>query len=125
MNATVLVVDDSSFARRSVRAILEELGHTVEEAADGAQALERYYLNRHQLVVLDMVMTGMYGTEVLTKLRAINPDVPVIVVTADIQTSTIDEVRAAGASAFINKPINRQKLAEVSEIVLKGGTTWS
>jgi CheY-like chemotaxis protein len=87
--------------------------------------LERYYLNRHQLVVLDMVMTGMYGTEVLTKLRAINPDVPVIVVTADIQTSTIDEVRAAGASAFINKPINRQKLAEVSEIVLKGGTTWS
>ena len=105
--------------------VLKELGHTVEEAVDGAQALERYFLHRHDLVVLDMVMTGMYGTEVLTKLRSINPEARVIVVTADIQQSTIDEVRTAGASGFVNKPVNRQQMADAVATVLGGGNTWN
>lgn len=125
MKAKVLVVDDSSFARRTMRSFLEEQGHTVEEAADGTQALERYQFNRHDLVILDMVMSGMYGTEVLTKLRAINPEARVIVVTADIQQSTIDEVRTAGAVAFMNKPVNRQSMAQTVTTVLSGGGTWS
>lgn len=125
MNSPILVVDDSAFARRTARSILEELGHTVEEASDGAQALERYCLTRHPLVILDMVMSGMYGTEVLRKLRAFDPEARVIVVTADIQQSTIDEVREAGAAAFINKPINRQQLAKAVEAVLNGGDTWN
>jgi two-component system, chemotaxis family, chemotaxis protein CheY len=125
MKAKVLIVDDSSLARRTLRAAIEELGHTVEEATDGAQALERYYINRHDLVVLDMVMTGMYGLEVLAKLRELNPDARVIVATADIQNSTIDQARAAGASAFLNKPINRQQLATAISTVLGGKTTWT
>ena len=59
MKAKILIVDDSSLARRTTRPVLEAMGHTVEEATDGSQALERYYLNRHDLVILDMVMTGM------------------------------------------------------------------
>jgi two-component system chemotaxis response regulator CheY len=125
MNANILVVDDSSFARRTLSGVLKELGHSVEEAADGAEALERYFLHRHDLVVLDMVMTGMYGTEVLTKLRAINPEARVIVVTADIQQATVDEVRAAGAAGFVNKPVNRQQMAEAVATILGGGNTWS
>src|ERR1700709_160351 len=113
MNAKVLIVDDSSLARRTVRPVLEEMGHSVEEASDGAQAIERYFINRHDLIILDMVMTGMYGIEVLAKMRELNPDVRVIVATADIQKSTVDQVRAAGACAFINKPINRQELTRV------------
>lgn len=125
MNEKILLVDDSSLARRLVRSILEEQGYTVEEASDGAQALERYFLQRHDLVVLDMVMTGMYGTEVLAKLRELNPDVRVIVSTADIQKSTVEMVKAAGAAAFINKPVNRQQLVQLVKTVLAGGTTWS
>jgi two-component system, chemotaxis family, chemotaxis protein CheY len=125
MSTKVLLVDDSSLARRTVRSILEELGYEVEEATDGAQALERYFLNRHDLVILDMVMTGMYGLEVLTKLRELNPEVRVIVATADIQNSTVEQARAAGASAFVNKPINRQKLPSIISTVLGGGTTWT
>jgi two-component system, chemotaxis family, chemotaxis protein CheY len=68
-NAKILIVDDSSLARRTTRHFLEGMGHTVEEASDGTQALERYYINRHDLVILDMVMTGMYGLEVLAKIR--------------------------------------------------------
>ena len=121
MNAKILVVDDSGLARRMLRQMLEELGHTVEEATDGPTALERYYINRHNLVVLDMVMNGMYGLEVLTKMRELDPNVRVIVATADIQTSTRDQVRGAGASAFVNKPVNRKELAQVVTTVLQGG----
>lgn len=125
MNAKVLIVDDSSLARRTVRLLLEELGHTVEEASDGAQALERYFINRHDLVILDMVMNGMYGLEVLAKMRELNGEVRVIVATADIQKSTQEQVRAAGAAAFVNKPINRQELTRVVTAVLAGGVGWN
>ena len=126
MNASVLVVDDSSLARRLLRQMLEEMGHTVEEATDGTSALERYFLHRHDLVLLDMVMTGMYGLDVLTKMRELNPAVRVIVTTADIQTSTREQARGAGAAAFVNKPVNRKEFTGVVEAVLNGGNVaWN
>jgi CheY-like chemotaxis protein len=72
MNARILVVDDSGFARRTLRQLLEGAGHTVEEAKDGHDALERYFLNKPDLVLLDMVMEGMNGMEVLAKLRELD-----------------------------------------------------
>ena len=125
MKANILIVDDSGLARRTVRNLLEELGHSVEEAADGAQALERYVINHHDLVILDMVMHGMYGLEVLSKFRELNPKLPVIVATADIQKSTREQVHAAGAAAMVNKPLNKEELTEVLNRVLNGGTAWN
>jgi two-component system chemotaxis response regulator CheY len=121
MKAKVLIVDDSGLARRTTRRLIEEMGHTVEEAADGAQALERYFLNRPDLVILDMVMTGMYGLEVLAKMRELNPAARVIIATADIQTSTREQARAAGAAAFINKPVSKKELTEVVGSILTNG----
>jgi two-component system chemotaxis response regulator CheY len=125
MKSKILIVDDSSLARRMTRQALEESGHTVEEATDGAQAIERYFLHRHDLVILDMVMNGMYGLEVLTKIRELNPDARVIVVTADIQQSTQEQVRAAGATAFLNKPVNRAALQELVGRILEGSFVWN
>ncbi|HEX3730199.1 MAG TPA: response regulator, partial [Opitutaceae bacterium] len=68
---------------------------------------------------------GMYGLDVLTKLRELKPDVRVIVATADIQQATRDQVRAAGAQAMLNKPINRDLLGQVLRAVLEGGNTWN
>ena len=125
MKAKILVVDDSGLARRLIRKILEELGHEVEDVTDGAQALERYVLNRHDAVILDLLMHGMYGVEVLQKLKQLNPTLPVIVVSADIQRTTRDEVKDAGAVAMVNKPVTREQLEEVLGIVLAGGTVWN
>ncbi len=125
MKAKILVVDDSGLARRLLRKILEELGHEVEDVADGAQGLERYVLNRHDAVVLDLLMHGMYGMEVLQKFKQLNPDLPVIVVTADIQRTTRDQVKDAGAVAMVNKPVTKEQLAEVLEVALRGGTVWN
>ena len=120
MNAKILVVDDSGLARRMLRQMLEELGHTVEEATDGPSALERYYINRHDLVLLDMVMNGMYGLEVLAKIRELDSNARIIVATADIQNSTREQVRGAGAAAFLTKPINRKELGQVVTSLLEG-----
>jgi two-component system chemotaxis response regulator CheY len=125
MKSNILVVDDSGLARRLTRRILEELGHETEEVSDGAQALEQYAVNHHDVIILDMVMHGMYGLEVLQKFKELNPALPVIIVTADIQRSTRDQVKAAGAAAMINKPVNKEELTEVLAIVLKGGTAWN
>ena len=125
MKTKILVVDDSGLARRLARKILEELGYEVEDVSDGAQALERYVLNRHDAVILDLLMHGMYGVEVLEKLKELNPALPVIIATADIQRTTRELVKAAGAVAMVNKPVVKEQLDEVLTIALAGGTVWN
>jgi two-component system chemotaxis response regulator CheY len=116
----LLLVDDSALARRSMRNILESGGFDVVEAEDGMLALERYFLEKPDLVMLDLVMKGMYGLEVLTKLRELDPLARVIVVSADVQESSQQMVEEAGASAFINKPVEKQRVLDVVRTVLEG-----
>jgi CheY-like chemotaxis protein len=125
MKRKILVVDDSGLARRLIRQMLEDLGHEVEEASDGAQALEQYVLHRHDLIILDMVMHGMYGMDVLSKFKELNPQLPVIVVTADIQKSTREQIQQTGGAAMVNKPVDKQQFTEVVSAVLAGGTVWN
>jgi two-component system, chemotaxis family, chemotaxis protein CheY len=110
MKHKVLLVDDSGLARRSMRAMLEPNGFEVIEAEDGMIALEKYFTEKPDVVMLDLVMKGMYGLDVLTKLREIDPAARVIVVSADVQSSSQEMVQAAGASGFINKPVDREQL---------------
>ena len=110
MTGRILVVDDSGLARRGTRRVLEGAGHSVSEAEDGMVALERYFVEKPDLVVLDLVMKGMYGLEVLAKLRELDPGARVIVLSADIQTSSRRMVDDAGAVAFLNKPVTPEDL---------------
>jgi two-component system chemotaxis response regulator CheY len=114
----LLLVDDSGLARRSLRAMLESGGFEVVEAEDGMTAIERYFLERPDVVMLDLVMKGMYGLDVLAKLRELDPAARVIVVSADVQRSSHQLVEAAGASAFISKPVERARLLDVVQSVL-------
>jgi two-component system chemotaxis response regulator CheY len=125
MKSQILIVDDSGFARRSMRQILEPAGHTVVEASNGQDALEQYFLKRPDLVLLDMVMEGMNGLDVLTKLKELDPAAKVVLATADIQSTTRVETQAAGASGFITKPFNPDNVLNVVSNVLSGGMAWS
>jgi two-component system chemotaxis response regulator CheY len=116
----LLLVDDSGLARRSMRAMLESDGYEVVEAEDGIGALERYFLEKPDLVLLDLVMKGMYGLDVLTKLRELDASACVIVVSADVQSSSQQLVEAAGASGFLNKPVSRADLLKVVHSALEG-----
>ena len=119
MKSKLLVVDDSGLARRAMRSILESDGYVVVEATDGMTALEQYFLEKPDAVMLDLVMSGMYGLEVLEKLRQLDPAARIIVVSADVQSSSQQMVAEAGASAFITKPVDRQQLLAVVQRVLE------
>jgi two-component system, chemotaxis family, chemotaxis protein CheY len=125
MMAKILVVDDSGLSRRTLRRILEQAGHEVIEATEGISALERYFLDAPDLVLLDLTMTGMYGMDVLNKLREMDANARVIVGSADIQSSTREMARAGGASAFINKPFASEQVTEAVRRVLQGEQGWS
>lgn len=120
MNAKVLIVDDSALTRRSLRQILEAAEYEVMEAENGLDALERYFLDKPDVVLLDLVMRGMYGLEVLQKLRELDPQARIVVVSADIQTSSQDLAGEAGATAFINKPFDRAEILSALDVALAG-----
>ncbi|HVL66217.1 MAG TPA: response regulator [Vicinamibacterales bacterium] len=126
MNATILVVDDSALARRSTRRLLEAAGYRVLEAEDGLSALERFSLERPDVVLLDLVMKGMYGLDVLSSLRQIDPAARVIVVSADVQTSSREMAREAGAAGFVTKPLDGPRVLALVEQALSGEVRpWS
>jgi two-component system, chemotaxis family, chemotaxis protein CheY len=112
----ILLVDDSGMARRGARQVLETAGYTVAEAEDGLSALERYFLDKPDLVLLDLVMKGMNGLDVLRKL---------IVVSADVQDSSRALAESGGAAGFLNKPVNAATLLGTVAQVLESGSSWS
>jgi two-component system chemotaxis response regulator CheY len=118
MKGKILIVDDSSLARRNLRQILEPEGYVVVEAEDGLVALERYFLEKPDVVLLDLVMKGMYGIEVLHKLREMDADACVLVVSADVQSSSQDLVEAAGAKGFVSKPFERDEILAALDAAL-------
>lgn len=116
----ILVVDDSGLSRRMSRRILEDAGHTVVEADDGIGALEQYVVAAPDLVLLDVTMKGMSGIEVLKKLRELNAQVRVVIVTADIQSSTRTLTKDAGARGFVVKPMTSDVLLQAVNAALQG-----
>lgn len=120
--AKILIVDDSSLSRRMMRGILQSDGHEVIEATDGMSAIERYFMEHPDLVLLDLVMIGMTGEEVLEKLRQMDETARVIIATADLQTLTRHKVEEAGAVGFINKPFIAGNVLNAVNAALQGAT---
>jgi two-component system chemotaxis response regulator CheY len=125
MTRRVLVVDDSGLARRRARGILESAGFEVIEAEDGMAALERYFVDKPDVVLLDLVMKGMYGLEVLTRLREMDPDARIIVVSADVQTSSHELVAQGGAAGFLVKPVDANEVLTLVRSMLGEESAWN
>jgi two-component system chemotaxis response regulator CheY len=125
MSAKILVIDDSGLARRNLRRMLQSAGHAVVEAQDGMAALEMYFAEKPDVVLLDLVMSGMYGLDVLKKLRQLDPEARVVVVSADIQTPSRELARELGASAFLSKPVEESDVLAAVEALLNGERLWS
>ena len=123
MSGKILIVDDSALSRRTLRRILETAGYEVVEADDGMAALEMYFLEKPGLVLLDLVMKGMYGLDVLVKLREMDQEARVVVASADIQSSTRKLVDEAGALGFLTKPCVSEQVIAAGEAVLEEGAT--
>jgi DNA-binding response OmpR family regulator len=104
--ASILVVDDDSNIRASVRMCLETAGYTVHQAANGADALEQIHRESPDVVVLDLAMPVMDGMTVLAELRSPwqRSSTRVVVVTAHGSVKTAIDAMRLGASDFLEKP---------------------
>jgi two-component system chemotaxis response regulator CheY len=104
----VLVVDDSSVARRQLREAFEAAGIKVSEAAEGVEALWRAREQHFDLIITDIHMPAMDGLELIREVRKIlgYERTPVYVLTSDGSRERLAEGRAAGATAWIVKPPN-------------------
>ena len=114
MPLSILVVDDSSIARKMlIKALPPEWDVTVAQAANGIEALEIYRKGSVEVMFLDLTMPEMDGYAVLQALRAEDMNCLVIVVSADIQEQAQSRVRDMGAIAFIQKPVDAAKIERV------------
>lgn len=109
----ILIVEDFNTMRRIQRNMLHRLGYDdVDDAADGASALERLAARRYGLVISDWNMAPMTGFELLKRVRggAHNPDVPFLMVTAESGAASVEAAREAGVSDYLVKPYTQDDL---------------
>lgn len=119
----LLVVDDDPFYREIASSSLAAEGYDVTAAADGLEALETLNVQPYDLAVVDLTMPGLDGMKLIAHVRetAINRYVPIIVITGNDDTGTIQKAFATGATSFIAKPINWPLFVQHVNFVYRAG----
>lgn len=119
--AQVLVVDDDESLRRFIRQVLEREGHAVDEAENGARAIERIAQGRVDLVITDLIMPEKEGIETIMEVRQRNPEVRIIAMSGGGRLgpdSYLDTAQRLGADRSLAKPFQRHMLVNlVSEVL--------
>jgi DNA-binding NtrC family response regulator len=122
---TILLADDDVNLRRVLEFQLTEAGYKVSTAQDGAEALDVFTNNDFDCVITDLRMPKLSGLELLEKIKAINAEIPVIVITAFGEVETAVTAMKAGAFDYINKPFNRDEILLTLERALNFSETKS
>ncbi|AXN38872.1 response regulator [Peribacillus sp. NPDC060186] len=106
MSGKILIVDDQFGIRILLNEVLHKEGYDTFQAANGIQALE--VLNNHSpdLVLLDMKIPGMDGIEILKRMKVVDPDIRVIIMTAYGELDMIQEAKDLGAMTHFAKPFD-------------------
>mgnify|MGYP002682201512 FL=1 len=106
----ILVVDDEVNLCRILDAKLTKSGYQVVTVHDGLQAVEKVQERQFDLVLLDLILPKLDGLEALEKIRKINAELPVIIMTACENTDAVTRARSQGAAAFVSKPFDLDRL---------------
>ncbi|MEJ7848229.1 MAG: sigma-54 dependent transcriptional regulator [Pyrinomonadaceae bacterium] len=110
VNKTILLADDDENLRRVLEFQLQEAGYRVLTASDGSEAFDLFAANELSGVITDLRMPKLSGLELLEKIRGLNEEIPVIVITAFGEVETGVAAMKAGAFDYINKPFNRDEI---------------
>ena len=116
---TILVVDDDPEMRALLVEVLRREGYVVEEAADGAEALTRLRTKSFAAIIMDKNLPGLVGLYVLSGLRVICRDTPVILITTLADAATYLEGLKKGAFEYIFKPFRIEELLRVLRRALR------
>lgn len=115
----ILIVEDDSFILTFISKVLKSKGYLVTTAMTGKDALAKVQTLNYNLVLLDIGLPDMAGTEILKKIREINHDIIVIMITGNPQLdSSIDSVNY-GADGYLIKPISDTDLVDIVEEKIK------
>jgi len=119
---TVLVVDDEELIRELLYDILES-DYEVLLAEDGEKGLELYMKQNEEIdaVITDLIMPKMRGDKLLEKLRALNPQIPVIIITGFEKEIDLVRILKEPKVAFINKPFDIEQLLNELSILIETG----
>jgi NtrC-family two-component system response regulator AlgB len=109
----IFLIDDEVALRRTLRLTLESMGHVVEEAPSGDQALDRLGQRRFDLTFLDLRLRKESGLDVLPALRRAAPALPIVVMTAYASVDTAVEAMRRGAADYLPKPFTPDQLRVV------------
>ena len=115
----ILVVDDDAEMRELVHDVLKDRGHQITMAGSGPEALKLLEEKDHAVVLTDLRMKGMLGTELLTEIRRLYPDIGVILMTAFGSVDTAVEAMKRGASDYLTKPVKNEELVRVVERAIR------
>ena len=108
--AKVLIVDDESSIRRTLRDILEFEKYDIDEAVDGMDGLVKLKRTKYDVILLDIKMPKMDGMETLERIQILAPDVPVIMISGHANIDTAVDAVKKGAFDFISKPPDLNRL---------------
>jgi len=108
----VLVVDDEATVRALLRRVLERAGHSVDEAVSGHEALERLAQGHYHLMVTDLGMPSMSGSELAVKAHGLCPELRIILATGWGSTVSPDQIREMGVQSLLAKPFSHSSLSE-------------
>jgi two-component system chemotaxis response regulator CheY len=113
MRLRILIVDDSKTIRKIMRIQLEELGHyIVDEAGNGKEAIDLYVKHSPDLLTMDIQMPDMNGLEAIRKIKQIDKNTKVIMITAHGHKELVVDTIRKGADNYILKPITKDKIKE-------------
>jgi len=120
MGHDILVVDDERQVRTLLRRKMEQCGHRVEEAGDGAEAIDKLDESRFDLVISDILMPEKDGLELIMHLRSHQPEIKIIAMSAPGNQLFLDSAKALGALAVFEKPFALDEMADAVDGLLEG-----
>lgn len=116
--ALIQIIEDSSFQRKFITKTLEAAGHQVIQAENGKVGLEKAESCNPQVIFCDLLMPELDGFGFLEALRKKGNNLPVVILTSDIQETSKSKCMELGADYFLNKPPNEKEVLEVLDKIL-------
>ncbi len=121
--ARILIIDDEDELRSMLRQMLEQAGHAVTEAVNGAVGIQLYEQDRPDLIITDIIMPEKEGVETIIALRQADPNLPIIAISGGGRLEATDFLTMAkklGARHTLSKPFRRDQLLEAVGACLAG-----